>query len=55
LALVIVKLTFLAGHAVTEALLFSSTLAGVLLSAVLGALQGYDASLKGVDLAPLAF
>jgi hypothetical protein len=54
LALVVVELALLTGHAGAEALLFSSALFGVLLGAILRALQGANPRLKRFDLAPLA-
>jgi len=55
LALVVVELALLTGHAGAEALLFSSALLGVLLGAILRALQGGNPRLKGFNLAPLPF
>lgn len=55
LALVVIKLALLTGYSGAEALLFSSALLGVLLGAILCALQGGKSCLKRFDLAPLPF
>lgn len=54
LALVVIKLALLTGYSGAEALLFSSALLGVLLGAILCALQGGNPRLERFDLAPMA-
>jgi hypothetical protein len=53
LTLVVIELALLTRHAGAEALLFSSALLGVLLGAILRALQGGNAHLQSVDLTSL--